>query len=212
MYVPSHFNESRREVLHALIRTQPLAALVTLSPAGLDANHIPLYLVPDRGEQGVLWGHVARHNPVWRDTTPDHEALAIFQGPSSYISPSWYPTKKAHGKVVPTWNYVAVHAYGALRVHDDPAWVRRQVERLTQQVEAPRAQPWAVADAPPEYVERLIQGIVGIELVIHRLLGQWKVSQNQPEGNRRGVAVGLAATGQPVAIAMAQLSKQHIPE
>lgn len=212
MYTPSHFNESRRAALHDLIRAQPLAALVTRSPSGLDANHIPLYLVADAGEQGVLWGHVARPNPLWRDPAPDGEALAIFQGPSSYISPAWYPTKQAHGQVVPTWNYVVAHTYGVLRVHDDPAWVRQQIERLTEQSEATQPQPWAVTDAPPAYVERLLRGIVGIELVIHRLIGKWKVSQNQPVINRRGVAAGLAATGQPAAMAMADLIKPPIPE
>lgn len=212
MYTPRHFNESRREVLHALIRAQPLAVVVTLSPSGLEANHIPLYLVPDEAEQGVLWGHVARPNPVWRTAAPDHEALAIFQGPSCYISPSWYPTKPVDGKVVPTWNYVVAHAYGLLRVHDDAAWVRRQLERLTEQSESTQARPWAVTDAPPAYVERLLRGIVGIELVIHRLVGQWKVSQNQPVINRRGVVAGLEATGQPAAMAMATLIKPSIPE
>jgi transcriptional regulator len=135
MYVPAHFEESRIEVLHGLIRTHPLATVVTLSPGGIDANHIPLHLSSDAGAFGTLRGHVARSNPMWRDVITGVEALAMFQGPDSYVSPSWYPTEREHGKAVPTWNYAVVHAYGGLRIIDDPAWLRDQLEALTAEIE-----------------------------------------------------------------------------
>lgn len=199
MYLPSHFAESRPEVLQALIREHPLATLVTAGPGGLDANPIPLHL--DAGAQGevTLLGHVARANPVWR--ADGVEALAIFQGPQAYVSPSWYPGKREHGKVVPTWNYVTVVAHGSLIVHDDPVWTCALLERLTKQMESPRPVPWAMSDAPPGYLEKLIAQVVGVELRVERLQGKWKLSQNQPAENRAGVVAGLQADGE---VAMAQ--------
>ena len=123
MYLPSHFEESRIGALHEVMRSRPLATIVTLSAGGINANHIPLYLSPESGQYGTLHGHIARSNPMWSDLDQNVEALAIFQGPDSYISPSWYPTKQEHGKVVPTWNYAVVHAYGSLRVFDDAVWL-----------------------------------------------------------------------------------------
>ena len=153
MYVPRHFEESRIEVLHELMRARPLATLVTMSAAGINANHVPLHLSPDSGRFGCLRRHVARANPVWQDLVAEVEALAIFHGPQGYISPSWYPSKKQHGQVVPTWNYAVVHAYGTLRVIEDPAWLRSQLEALTARHEAASAEPWAVADAPQDRSE-----------------------------------------------------------
>jgi transcriptional regulator len=210
MYVPDYFNESRPEALQALIRARPLGVLVTLSASGLEANHIPFVFASDGGPKGSLLGHVARQNPVWRDFGPDRTALAIFQGPSAYISPSWYPAKKEHGRVVPTWNYVVVHAHGALKVHDDPAWIRRQVDLLTNQMESVRESPWAVSDAPADYVEQLAQGIVGIEFVIDRLAGKWKASQNHPPANKAGVIAGLEASGQPGDAEMAKIVRSYL--
>ena len=195
MYIPQHFEESRIEVLHGLMRAHPLATLVTLSGAGINANHIPLHLSEDAGQFGRLQGHVARANSVWQDLAPEVEALAIFHGPQGYISPSWYPTKKQHGQVVPTWNYAVVHAYGTLQVIRDPAWIRSQLEALTRQSEAALAEPWTIADAPQDYIDRLASGIVGIEMVITRLSGKWKASQNQPPGNQAGVIAGLGEQG-----------------
>lgn len=195
MYLPSHFNESQMDVLHELIEARPLATLVTLTAAGLSANHIPLHLCRDAGEFGKLRGHVARANPVWRDCVTETEALAIFHGPEGYISPSWYPTKKQHGKVVPTWNYAVVHAYGTLQIIHDPAWIRGQIDALTAQNEAIFAAPWAVEDAPQEYIDQLAEAIVGIEMTITRLQGKWKVSQNQPAENKAGVIAGLGEQG-----------------
>jgi transcriptional regulator len=204
VYLPSHFTETRPEVLYALIQAQPLAVLVTAGAAGLDANHLPLCLALDAAGEATLLGHVARANPLWRFAGAELEALAIFQGPQAYVSPSWYPSKREHGKVVPTWNYVTVHAHGRLRIHDDAAWVRRLLDRLTGQMESPRAQPRAVSDAPPDYIEKMVAQVVGVELRVERLVGKWKVSQNQPAANRAGVIAGLEADGDAQAVAMAR--------
>lgn len=210
MYIPSHFEETRIDVLHNLIRTHPFATLVTMSSGGINANHIPLHLSAASGENGVLRGHVARANPIWNDLTEGVEALAIFHGPNTYISPSWYPTKQEHGKVVPTWNYTAVHAYGTLRIIDDPVWLRSQLNTLTAQHESVFEAPWAIADAPPEFIDRMLAAIVGIEIVITKLSGKWKVSQNQPIANREGVIQNLQKNGESNAIEMAALMQKTL--
>lgn len=194
MYLPCHFAESRPEALHALIRQFPLASLVTAGADGLDANPVPLHLEVGADGAVALLGHVARANPLWQ--LDGSAALAIFHGPQAYVSPSWYPSKREHGKVVPTWNYVTVHAHGVLRVHQDAAWIRGLLERLTLQMESPRAAPWAMSDAPADYLETMMAHVVGIELRVERLVGKWKTSQNQPAANRAGVADGLSADGQ----------------
>jgi transcriptional regulator len=203
MYLPRHFEENRTEVLHQLIVTHPLGALVSLSADGLNANHIPFQLVAEPTPLGTLRGHVARANPLWRDFDPRVEALVIFQGPGAYVSPSWYPSKAQDGRVVPTWNYVAVPAYGRLRVVEEPEWLRAQLEALTEQHEAKRAEPWRVADAPAEFRERLLGAIVGIEIEITRLLGKRKLSQNRPAADRQGVIAGLGAEADAAAAALA---------
>jgi transcriptional regulator len=191
-------------VLHDLIRAHPLATLVMLTPGGLDANHIPFEIDPDPAPFGTLRGHVARANPLWR-TVSDVEALAVFQGPDLYVSPSWYVTKQETGKVVPTWNYAVVHAHGPLRVIDDRAWLRAFVETLTNRHEAGRRDPWKVTDAPADYVDSMVTAIVGIEIPITKLIGKWKVSQNRPEQDRAGVVEGLRRDGGDSASAMARL-------
>ncbi len=211
MYIPSHFAEDRTEVLHALMRRHPLATLVTLGSAGIVANHIPLELHQEAGGRALLRGHVARANPVWRDLVDGVDALAIFQGPDSYISPSWYATKREHGKVVPTWNYCTVHAYGAIAFRHDAQWMHDLVSELTQRHEATMAQPWAVTDAPADYVQTMLANIVGLELVVSRLQGKWKVSQNHPPGNRAGVVEGLRLRGDEAALAMAALVQGQEP-
>lgn len=208
MYVPPHFEETRLEVLHELIRARPLATVVTLSADGINANHVPLHLCEEPGRFGALRGHVARSNPMWADRVEEVEALAIFQGAHGYISPSWYPTKREHGKVVPTWNYAVVHAYGPLRVIDDPVWLRGLLEALVSRHEASSIAPWSISDAPPEFVERMIESIVGFEIVISRLNGKWKASQNQPAENRAGVVEALKQRGDATALEMAQLVKR----
>ena len=205
MYLPKHFEETRVDVLHELIRAHPLAALVTLTAGGLDANHIPFEIDPDPAPFGTLRGHVARANPVCRDFSPGVDALVIFQGPGTYVSPSWYPSKQDGGKVVPTWNYAVVHAYGPLRVIDDARWLRGFVERLTNRFEAGRAAPWKVTDAPADYIEKMVTAIVGIEVPVARLAGKWKVSQNRPARDREGVVAGLQAQGTEASKAMAEL-------
>ena len=205
MYIPKQFEEPRVDVMHALIRARPLATLVTLSSGGLNANHVPLYLAESPAPFGTLQGHVARANPILSDLNSNSESLAVFHGPNAYITPSWYATKNETGKVVPTWNYAVVHAYGFLRVVDDAAWLRAQLEALTAHNEAPFAEPWTVSDAPQEYIAKLMTAIVGIEMVITKLSGKWKVSQNQPAQNQAGVVAGLEASSLPDALAMAAL-------
>lgn len=193
MYTPPHFHEDRPEVLHALIREFPLAALVTATPAGLEATHIPFLLV-----DGVLRGHVARANPI--ANAANAPALAIFQGPQHYISPSWYETKKTDARVVPTWNYIAVHAHGAIRTFTDKDRLLAIVAALTAHFESGQPAPWSIRDAPPAYIDKLLHAITGIEIPIDRLEGKWKVSQNRPAPDRASVAEALA--GHPMAAAI----------
>jgi transcriptional regulator len=208
MYIPPLFDEKRLEVLHELIRVHPLATVVTLSGDGINANHIPLHLVAEQGLFGALRGHVARANPMWSDRVDSIDALAIFHGPGAYISPSFYPSKREHGKVVPTWNYAVVHARGPLRVIDDPVWLRSQLEALVSQHEASSKVPWSVADAPPDFIDRMIGSIVGFEIVISKLSGKWKMSQNQPAQNRAGVVEGLRERDDVSALEVAQLVEE----
>jgi len=211
MYVPTHFEETRTEVLHQLIRKHSQAVLVTLGSGGLTANHIPFELDPDPAPLGILRGHVARANPVWQDLSKDIEALVVFQGPQAYISPSWYQTKKQTGKVVPTYNYIVVHAHGALRVVQDKAWLRALVERLTNRFEGQRAEPWRVTDAPGEFVDKLLGAIVGLEMPVTRLIGKWKLSQNRPQEDRDGVVRGLSESGDAEQLAIARLVNESEP-
>lgn len=208
MYDPSHFVESRTDVLQTLVKAHPLATLVTFSAGGLVANYIPMLLRQDGTALGTLVAHVARANPVWSATDFGVNVLACFQGPQAYISPSLYATKKEHGKVVPTWNYVAVQASGPLTVHDDADWIRAQVTELTQQQEAQTATPWAVDDAPRSYTDTLIRALVGISIPVTAMTGKWKVSQNQPSVNRDSVAEGLLQSPQHDSRSMAVLVRQ----
>ncbi len=205
MYIPKHFQEPDVGILHELMRARPLATLITLLPGGLNADHVPLHLSVADSSLGTLRGHVARSNPLWKGHAPDVEVLAVFQGADAYVTPSWYPTKRETGKAVPTWNYAVAHAYGALRVIDDTAWLRAHLEALTGEHEAAFAEPWRLADAPREYIDTMIGAVVGIEIVITRLSGKWKLSQNQPAQNRAGVIDGLHADGKPDALEMAAL-------
>ena len=192
MYLPAHFNESRPAVLRAFVRDHPLGLLVTQNRAGgIDANCVPFVLDADGDSPGVLRAHVARANPVWSSARDDVDALVVFQGPQGYVSPAWYPSKAAHGKVVPTWNYVMVQARGRLRAIEDRAWLRDFVGRLTDRHEGARAEPWGVGDAPADYIETMLGAIVGIELTLSALVGKWKVTQNRSEADRAGVAEGL---------------------
>jgi len=214
MYIPKHNEENRVDVMHELIVAHPLATLVTLGASGLFASHIPMVLEPmalenDGSKFGVLKGHISRANTQWKDFVPTVDALAIFAGPQHYISPNWYPGTKEHGKVVPTWNYVVVHAYGALRVIQDEAWLLKNVEKLTNIHEAqpptPSPVPWHVSDAPEDYIRSQLKGIVGLELPIRRLEGKWKVSQNRSQADREGVVKGLSRLNTPESLAMKAL-------
>lgn len=202
MYIPPAFAETRLEILHAAIRGTGLATLVTLGPDGLAATPLPLMLDPAEGPNGTLYGHLARANPQWRNPDPATEALALFSGPDAYVSPGWYATKAETGKVVPTWNYVTVHAYGPVAFFEDATALLEVVTRLTDLHEAPRPAPWAVNDAPPDFVRAQLKGIVGFRMPITRLQGKWKMSQNRNEADRTGAANGLRERGQ---IAVADL-------
>jgi transcriptional regulator len=204
MYLPAQFREERVDVLHEAIRGTGLATLVTLGSEGLEASHVPMLLEPSPSPRGTLIGHVARANPQWRRLAAGTEALAIFLGPEAYVTPDWYATKRQTGKVVPTWNYVAVHAYGPLEVFDDVERLRALVTRLTERHEAGRPSPWAVSDAPEEYVRAMLDGIVGFALPIARLEGKWKMSQNRPAADRAGVVAGLTREGGPAGAAVAR--------
>ena len=191
MYVPPQFQETDLAVLHQAMRDARLATFVTATEQGLIGTPLPFFLVPDEGAYGTLYGHVSRGNPQWK-LAPAGEAMAIFMGPDAYVSPAWYPSKQEHGKVVPTWNYIAIHAYGPVEFFDDGERLLDLVTRLTELHERPRAEPWAVADAPESYIRAQLQGIVGLRLPIARIDGKSKMSQNRSAEDRAGVAKGLA--------------------
>jgi transcriptional regulator len=211
MYNPHHFEETRIEVLHELMQREPFAVVVTLGASGLNANHLPLDLDTATAPFGTLRGHVSRANAMWKEPS-SVETLVIFEGPQHYVTPDWYPTKAETGKSVPTWNYVVVHAYGTPRFIEDPAWLRAHVERLTNRHEAGRPVPWQVSDAPEDYVQGQLKGIVGFELPITRITGKWKVSQNRTDADRRGVIAGLRgiADGDPDAAAIADYVERRL--
>jgi transcriptional regulator len=209
MYVPQLHKEESPDILHALIRSHPLGAWVTLGAGGLLANHIPFMLDAQSGPKGLLRAHVARANPVWREMSATQPSLVMFQGPESYITPSWYPSKHQHGKAVPTWNYAVVHAHGLPRVVDDPAWLRGHLEKMTDSHEQGQALPWKVGDAPTDYIDRMVEAVVGIEIPIDTLTGKWKVSQNRPHADRLGVVAGLTGRGDEASLAMAVLVRER---
>ena len=197
MYVPSNFSEDRVPVLHEAIRGIKLGTLVTLSGEEIIASHVPMLVDPEPAPYGTLRGHIARANPQWRDVSAKIRALAIFLGPDAYVTPSWYATKRANGKVVPTWNYAAIHAYGPVTFFDDADRLLALVTRLTETHEAPRTERWAVSDAPANFIRGMLRAIVGFELPIERLEGKWKMSQNRPAEDRTGVIAGLRREGEP---------------
>jgi transcriptional regulator len=205
MYIPPHFREDRLPALHDFVTANGFAPIVTQGAEGLEATHLPWLIDRTAGPLGTLRGHLARANGHWRRIGNDAEALVIFGGPHAYISPSWYPAKAEHGRVVPTWNYIVAHVRGRVRIVDDRAWLRGLVGDLTTYHEAGRTPPWAVSDAPADYVEDVLAAIVGIEVPIAAIEGKWKLGQNRPEADRRGAAAGLAteAGAGPRAIAAA---------
>jgi transcriptional regulator len=204
MYVPPAFREDDLAALHGTMREARLANLVTATAEGLIATPLPLFLAPEEGPYGTLYGHLARANPQWK-LPPTGDAMALFMGPDAYVSPSWYPSKREHGKVVPTWNYVAVHAHGPAESFEDPDRLLGVVTRLTDLHERSRAEPWAAADAPASSVRAQLKGIVGLRLPIARLEGKRKMSQNRSAADRAGVAAGLAASDRASERAAAEL-------
>jgi transcriptional regulator len=211
MYMPRHFEERSVEVMHALIGRHPLGTLVAMTPRGLEASHVPFLLEPSApAPYGTLRCHVARANPLWGDLGSTTEVLAIFQGAGSYISPSWYASKREHGKVVPTWNYVTVHAYGAARIVHEAAWLRGLVAELTQRHEEGRAGRWQLDDAPGDYVEKMLGAIVGVEIPVTRMVGSWKLSQNRSAADREGVVAGLEEEKTPTAADVAALIRRTL--
>jgi transcriptional regulator len=192
------FKEDRIELLHDAMRQAGLATLVTLTADGLIASHVPVLLDPDPAPYGTLLGHLARPNPQAKGAVAGTDALVIFQGPDAYITPSFYETKRQTGKVVPTWNYVAIHARGPVTFFNDTERLLQVVTRLTDREEGKRAAPWAVTDAPADFIDGMLKGIVGFSLPITRLEGKWKMSQNRPAEDRAGVVDGLTAGGRDV--------------
>jgi transcriptional regulator len=209
MYQPPHFREDRLDVQHALMRAHPLGLLISSGAGGLMANPVPFVLHADASERGTLRCHLSRANPHWRELGAVDECLVVFQGPQEYITPSWYETKRQTGKVVPTWNYATVHAWGQPRVIEDTEWLRKNVEALTRAHEDTRAAPWAVNDAPPEFLAAQLRGIVGVEIPIARIEGKWKVSQNRIDADRAGVISGLRGQGE-ASEPMAQLVAERL--
>ena len=210
MYLPAHFNEERTELVHELIREHPLGTLVTLGAEGINANHVPFELDAAPAPLGTLRCHVARANPIWRDFSPTVEALVIFQGAKAYVSPSFYPSKQVSGEVVPTYNYVIAHGYGAMKIIDDHEWLRGLVTRLTNRFEDGRAAPWQVADAPAAFIDKQLAAIVGIEITLTKLIGKWKVSQNRPVDDRKGVIDGLTECGDADSAVIAHWVKEKL--
>lgn len=202
MYLPNHFEETRPGELQRVMREHPLGALITHGPQGLDANHIPFELIESTGPHGTLRAHVARANPVWQQAA-DTEVLVVFQASNAYISPNWYPSKPEHHRHVPTWNYQVVHAHGRLCAMDDERFVRGLVARLTREHEqrSQQAQPWKMGDSAPEFIDGLLQAIVGIEIEITRLVGKSKLGQNREERDRLGAAAGVEILGNAEAAA-----------
>lgn len=208
MYIPAHFNESRKDVLHALIEQNPFGSLITNGKSGLDANHIPLDLAANEGELGVLHAHVARSNPLWQDVVDGDEVLVVFRAGDAYISPTWYPSKHETHKQVPTWNYIVVHAHGRITIRDDEKYVRGVIARLTRTHEATQPEPWKMGDAPREFIDTMVKAIVGLQIDITRLTGKSKLSQNKEVRDIQGAGEALKARDNRIGDAMLECAAQ----
>ena len=195
MYVPPHFAESGRDALYDLIERNALGVLITNGRSGLDANHIPFELDRSKGENGTLRCHIARNNPVWQDIATGDEVLVVFRAADAYISPNWYPSKAKHHKQVPTWNYIVAHAHGRVAIHDDEAFVRRNVARLTRTHEAGQPVPWKMGDAPKDFIGTMVKAVVGLEIGIDRLVGKAKLSQNKDQDDILNAGKALVTQG-----------------
>jgi transcriptional regulator len=209
MYQSDHFHVDDLAQMHALMRARPFVTLVSGGSLGLYASHLPTVLKDD-APHGVIECHLARANPHWKDLAEGNEALMIFQGPEGYITPNWYPSKAEHGKVVPTWNYAVVHAYGRPAVMQDKDWLHRHVAELTAQQETNEGRPWMLSDAPDSFIEVMLRGIVGFRFAITRLEGKWKMSQNREMKDRAGVVRGLGQRGEGDDLEMADIVSRHV--
>lgn len=209
MYIPSHFKPEDLATVHELMGRTGFVSLVTNTAGGMVATQAPVLFDATSGQHGILRGHIARANPQWKTALTEHEALAIFVGPNGYVSPRWYAAKREHGRVVPTWNYVAVHAYGQVRFSEDRELALKIVTKLTEKQEAGSEQPWKVSDAPAEYIDGLLKAIVAFEMTINRIDASWKLSQNRSEADRRGAMEGLKERGEKVA---EEMEKIYRPE
>ena len=212
MYIPADFEIPQIDVMHQLIKQHSLGILFTHGMSGLDANHLPFELSIEQSELGVLHAHVSRQNPIWQDIKDGDDVLVVFRAGDAYISPQWYPSKHEHHQQVPTWNYMVIHAYGKVKIHDDERYVRGVVARLTRTHEATQAEPWKMSDAPKDYLEPMLKEIVGIEIKITKLQGKAKLGQNKEYRDVLGVANALTQNGQhAIGGAMHQVaeSKKH---
>lgn len=211
MHVPKVFQQEDPTVLHALMVKYPLASLIVYSATGIEVNHIPFFLNKSKGKLS-LQGHIAKANPLWQNVKDNAEVLLVFHGPNCYISPNYYPTKKEHGKAVPTWNYVAVHIKGVMKYRFDADFKLEMLNNLTIQHEQSQEKPWSINDAPAHYIKRMLPAIVGLEIEVLSITGKWKVSQNQPEINKQGVVSGLSNEKTTNALSMADLVKMYITD
>lgn len=209
MHVPKSFQQEDSTVLHELIAKYPLASLVTYLATGIEVNHIPFFLTESQGKIR-LQGHIAKANSLWKNCEDHAEVLLVFHGPNCYISPNYYPTKKAQGKAVPTWNYVVVHVKGIMSYRFDTEFKLDMLNNLTFVNELSQEQPWSIKDAPEQYIQRMLPAIVGLEIEVLSMTGKWKVSQNQPEINKQGIAAGLSSEQKHDAFKMSDLVKAHI--
>tara|TARA_B100000780_G_scaffold117032_1_gene82139 strand:+ start:564 stop:1187 length:624 start_codon:yes stop_codon:yes gene_type:complete len=199
------FHEDRIEVMHKMMAEHPFATVVSAATGGLSADHIPLVLRGGPTKKGCLRGHIAAANPLWRDTESEIQILAVFQGPQSYVTPFWYPLKQTDGKVVPTWNYVVVHAHGTLRFKRESQWLMDHLAELTRRRESRRAAPWVISGAPDAFIASQLKGLVGFEVEIKSLLGSWKLCRNKKAADRQGVALGLVSKDNNEAAAVSRL-------
>jgi transcriptional regulator len=209
MHIPKIFQQNDISQLEGLIRDYPFATLVTHSESGLDAHHLPIILTEARGKK-VLQAHIAKANPLWQSVSDNSEVLVIFNGPNCYISPNHYPTKKETGKAVPTWNYVAVHVKGVMSYVQDEHWLQTMIDNLTAKHESSQGTPWSTSDAPEGYIQKMLPAIIGLEIEITSITGQWKLSQNQPDKNRLGVVAGLSSEVESQYKKVAELVKINI--
>lgn len=197
MYIPNSFKENSIESLQNLVKEHPLGMLLTSSACGISASPVPFLLYQDEGEFGVLRAHMAKANPHWKLLLEGVECLVVFQGPQGYVTPTWYPTKTDSHKVVPTWNYAVVQAWGNASVIEDVAWIHRQIDDLTNYHERSRPTPWSLTDAPHDYISNQQKAVIGIEIPIARLEGKFKMSQNRPDEDRKGVVTGTSNPDDP---------------